>query len=87
MLKLQWKQDQRGSNLRQVADEAWNNARNYKMTTMPPLKLAKLIKEEEREREFALNVKLCFAKPKWKKLQDNHKKGMQCNKEDNEQKK
>jgi hypothetical protein len=50
--------------LRQVADEAWNNARNYKMTTMPPLKLAKLIKEEEREREFALNVKLCFAKPK-----------------------
>jgi len=34
------------------------------MTTMSPLKLAKLIKEEERKRKLTLNVKLCFARPK-----------------------
>jgi hypothetical protein len=56
--------DERGTNLKQIVDEAWNNARNLEMTTMPPLKLAKLIKEEERERELTLNVKLCFARPK-----------------------
>lgn len=84
MLKLQWKQDERGTNLKQVVDEAWNNARNYKMTTMPPFKLAKLIKGKERKRKLALNVKLCFVRPKWKKLQYNHKKGMQRDKEDNE---
>lgn len=44
MLKLQWKQDERGTNLKQIVDEAWNNAKNYKMITMPPLKVAKLIK-------------------------------------------
>jgi hypothetical protein len=30
-----------------VVDEACNNAKNYKMTTMPPLKLAKLIKKRK----------------------------------------
>jgi hypothetical protein len=34
------------------------------MIAMPPLKLAKLIEEEEIKRKFALNVKLCFARPK-----------------------
>ncbi len=50
--------------MKQVVNEACNNARNYKMTTMPPLKLAKLIKEKERKKEFTLNAKLCFARPK-----------------------
>ncbi len=56
------------------------------MIAMPPLKLAKLIEEEEIKRKFALNVKLCFARPKWKKFKNNHNKGMQHDKEDNGQK-
>jgi hypothetical protein len=64
MLKVQSKQDEKGTNSKQIVDEACNDARNYKMTTMPSLKLAKLIKEEERKREIVLNVKLCFTQPK-----------------------
>jgi hypothetical protein len=33
--------------LKQVVDEACNNAKNYMMTTMPPFKLTNFVKEEE----------------------------------------
>ncbi len=43
-MKARW---WRGGQLKQVVDEACNNAKNYMMTTMPPFKLTNFVKEEE----------------------------------------
>jgi hypothetical protein len=36
--------------LKQVVDEACNNAKNYMLTTMPPFKLTNFVEEEEHGR-------------------------------------
>jgi hypothetical protein len=50
--------------MKQVIDEACNNARNCKITTMASLKHVKIVSEKGQCEEFTLNPKLCFVKPK-----------------------
>jgi len=55
--------------MKQVIDEACNNARNCKITTMPSLKYVKIVSDKGQCEELTLNPKPCFVKPKWMKLQ------------------
>ncbi len=52
------------TNTKQVIDEACNNARNCKITTIASLKHVKIVSEEGQCEELTLNPKLCFVKPK-----------------------
>jgi hypothetical protein len=49
--------------MKQVIDEACNNAKNCKITKMPSFKYVKIVSDERQCEEFTLNPKPCL-KPK-----------------------
>jgi len=55
----------KGSYLKQVIDQACNNVRNCKMTSMPPFKFEKIVNKGE-DMELILNSKHFFCKTKMK---------------------